>query len=72
MAMHSYAVPTTPGRSRLFFSVTRLAEGAPKSMTRLLPLLNPPWMQWRGHLRQHSVLDGDNKFLHLQVGPCRP
>ena len=67
MGMHTYATPLAPGRARLFFCLTRPAEGAPKAMARMLLLLNPPWMLWKSHLRQMEVLDGDNRFLHLQA-----
>ena len=62
-----YCVPTTPGCARMFFGLTRPAEGAPLPMRVALGVMRHPWLQWVGHLQQNQVLDGDNVFLHMQV-----
>ena len=33
-----------------------------------LRVFGHPWLRWRAHLNQNEVLDGDNVFLHMQVG----
>ncbi|KAK9793004.1 hypothetical protein WJX73_007911 [Symbiochloris irregularis] len=66
LSMITYSVPTAPGQARLFFALTRPAEGAPKMMKLALKVFGHPWLRWRAHLNQNEVLDGDNVFLHMQ------
>lgn len=68
--MVTYAVPLERNRSRLFFAMSVPKEGAPWFFKLLT--LRPSWLRFQDHLGQHKVLDGDNVFLHQQVGNARP
>lgn len=70
VSMVTYVVPTAPGQSRLYFGLTKPKKGAPLAMRLALGFLGQPWLRWREHLSQNAVLDGDNVFLHMQVGLC--
>lgn len=70
--MLTHAVPTDPGRSRLFFAMLQPSEKAAKAMKLLLPLMQLPWLRFRAHFGQHNVLDGDSVFLHHQARPKTP
>lgn len=46
-----------------------LAEGRQLSKSeRFFAALNPKWMKFANHFVRNDTLDGDNFFLHIQVG----
>ena len=64
----TYSTPTTPGNTRLFFSILADKRSAPKSLLTILGMKNAlPWLWFADHYERNAVLDGDNCFLHMQV-----
>ena len=63
----SHAVPTDPGRSRIFFTLVVPKARASGILKLVLGFMTSKWMLWRDHITRANVLDGDNCFLHLQV-----
>ena len=61
--MHVYAVPVAPGRCRILlrFMTSRALPWPLRSLTLADAL------QWRAHLMQRELLDGDMLLLAMQV-----
>ena len=65
--MLTYSVPTAPGRARIFFSVLRRAEGAPRAMAAALRFAGLPLFRWKQHAGNNAVLSGDNVLCGAQT-----
>ena len=59
-----HAVPSAPGRSRMFVSMFTRADAVPFLLRHLTPAL-PTWLRHLVHASR--VLDGDAALLHAQV-----